>query len=157
MSQVLRKTRSEIIANSVCAQSLPKLVNGDMTMCASGVGGHALCYGDEGDPLLRQAADGRYTQIGVTLAIIDMDCHSDHPNGFTNIAYNLDWINQVLNITDESAIEETAVTSYQPQTVKPLISNARSVEFPRLLLCFSLLLGLISEKTKLILHLSQII
>jgi len=62
-------------------------------MCIDSSDGKGVCNGDSGGTLnLRQEAENKWTQIGVTSFVSSAGCESGNPHGFTRVAYFGQWI-----------------------------------------------------------------
>ncbi|XP_064100833.1 CLIP domain-containing serine protease B4-like [Macrobrachium nipponense] len=75
----------------------PDLLVGRGILCAS-ARGRSACQGDSGGPLTLRARDGKQYLVG--LVSIGASCLSNNlsilPGLYTDVAFHLDWINQVV-------------------------------------------------------------
>jgi len=65
----------------------------DGIMCIDSSGGKGVCNGDSGGTLnIRQEAENKWTQVGVTSFVSSAGCESGNPHGFSRVAYFGQWI-----------------------------------------------------------------
>ncbi len=57
---------------------------------------NVILQGDSGSALNRKGYDGIWRATGVS-AWVEGDCRPQFPTGFTEVAYFIDWIDQVIN------------------------------------------------------------
>lgn len=71
-----------------------KAVKPGPMVCARGSSTN-VCEGDSGGPLTLLEEEGRWTQVGI--ASVSVECAATHPSMFSSVAFNMDWINKMLN------------------------------------------------------------
>lgn len=89
------------MTNDECQQTFGNIVQ-KTTLCSIGLHGNTgTCQGDSGSSLqypLENDQD-RWVQVGVVSFGAATGCADDHPNGYTRIAYFLDWISEITGLT----------------------------------------------------------
>merc|ERR1711892_79106 len=80
-----------VIDNPTCDQTYGIIYDG--IMCIDSSDGKGVCNGDSGGSLnMRQEAENKWTQVGVTSFVSSAGCESGNPHGFTRVAYFGQWI-----------------------------------------------------------------
>jgi len=99
ISQFLNKLIVRVVTNDECQQTFGDIVQ-KTTLCSIGTEGNTgTCQGDSGSSLQYQTNNSeRWIQAGVVSFGAATGCADDHPNGFTKIAYYLDWIGQITGL-----------------------------------------------------------
>ena len=93
-----------VITNACCQACFNIPINDDI-MCIDTSGGKGVCKGDSGGTLnIRQEADNKWTQVGVTSFVPvtstgSTSCESGIPHGFSRVAKHLEWIETVTGLS----------------------------------------------------------
>lgn len=97
ISPVLNKLKVKVVSNDECQLSFGNIVH-ETTLCSIGTSDNTgTCQGDSGSSL-QYIIDDRWVQTGVVSFGAATGCSDDHPNGYTRIAFYLDWIESITGI-----------------------------------------------------------
>lgn len=88
-----------VITNAACADTYGSIIY-DGIMCIDSSGGKGVCNGDSGGTLnIRQEAENKWTQVGISSFVSSAGCESGNPHGFARVAKHLEWIETVTGLS----------------------------------------------------------
>jgi secreted trypsin-like serine protease len=98
ISPTLQKSTVTVISNTECANTYGAII-GDGKICTSFTDTNSgTCNGDSGSAMSYIAADGAWTQIGVTSFVSSAGCASGNPDGYARLTNYRDWITQITGL-----------------------------------------------------------
>jgi len=96
ISPELNKLNVTVVDNKKCKESYGDIIK-ETNICAIGLEGQGTCQGDSGSALQHQGK-GPWVQEGIVSFGSSTGCGTGHPNGYSRLAYYLEFIQSVTGI-----------------------------------------------------------
>jgi len=96
ISPELNKLNVTVVDNEKCKESYGEIIR-ETNICAIGMEGQGTCQGDSGSALQHQEK-GPWVQEGIVSFGSSTGCGTGHPNGYSRLAYYLEFIQSVTGI-----------------------------------------------------------
>jgi len=96
ISPELNKLNVTVVENKKCKESYGDIIK-ETNICAIGMEGQGTCQGDSGSALQHQEK-GPWVQEGIVSFGSSTGCGTGHPNGYSRLAYYLEFIQSITGI-----------------------------------------------------------